>query len=89
MSRANKPPFPWTRLAHGMGFSPRRATRPFARHEKNPPGSKLIRQLYKRATGKSSNRASQRDAASWYHGLREKFPNMKYPLGDRRNKVDA
>lgn len=59
-------------------------TRHGAIHLRNPAGSKLLRRMYKHATGM---RGSARKALAWYGALQEKFKNMPFPLGDRRNKL--
>lgn len=86
MSRANKPPFPYSAKHHRDGGSLRRGSRPHAVHDENPAGSKLVRRMYKKASGvKKSRRATLTHAVAWHNALVEKHPTMPYPLGDCRN----
>lgn len=65
MNRANKKPAPPKPLAGGrieVG-----ETRLHARHEHNPPGSKLLRKAFKFSTGR---RGIFKEAKSWYTSLK-------------------
>lgn len=56
--KRTKPPIPEFSLR-----LERAATRPYALHQRNPAGSKLVRKFYR---AKFGVRASRREAAKWY-----------------------
>lgn len=67
MARANRPPHP------GSDILNRAMTRPFALHDHNPPGSKLLRRFYKAKHDRYSRTGARADtylrARNWYRNL--------------------
>ena len=52
----------------------------------NPTGTKLLRRWYFKATGL---RGDATKALRWRKALTEKYPHMRFPLGDRRNRLTS